>query len=63
MTEFDTVYAYVLVILVQLQKAVGGFIEPVNKLAIVAPWLVVIGLLGCIGTVVLVAKKRHACGG
>jgi hypothetical protein len=37
---------------------VGGFMEPVSKLAIVAPWLAVIGLVG-IGTVVVVARKRE----
>jgi len=39
--------------------AVGGFIESVNKLSVLAPWLVVIGLVGCIGTVALVAKTRN----
>jgi len=39
---------------------VGGFVEPVNTLAILAPWLALIGLVGCIGIVVVVAKKRHA---
>jgi hypothetical protein len=38
---------------------VGGLTEPVSKLAIVAPWLAVIGLVGCIGTVVAVARKRE----
>jgi hypothetical protein len=38
---------------------VGGFMEPVNKLVILAPWLAVIGLVGCIGTVAVVAKKRE----
>ena len=38
---------------------VGGFVESVNKLNVLAPWLVVIGLVGCIGTVVVVAKKRR----
>ena len=38
---------------------VGGFIEPANKFAIFAPWLGVIGLVGCIGAVVVVAKKRE----
>jgi hypothetical protein len=26
---------------------------------LVSPWLAVVGLVGCIGTVVVVAKKRH----
>jgi hypothetical protein len=32
-------------------------VEPVNKLAIFAPWLAVIGLVGCVGTIVVVAKS------
>jgi hypothetical protein len=39
---------------------VGGIMIPVNTLALVAPWLAVVGLVGCIGTVVVVAKKRRA---
>jgi hypothetical protein len=31
---------------------------PANTFAIAAPWLAVIGLVGCIGTAVVVAKKR-----
>jgi hypothetical protein len=38
--------------------AVGGVVIPANTLALVAPWLAVIGLVGCIGIVVVVAKKR-----
>lgn len=38
---------------------VGGFIESVNKLSVLAPWLAIIGLVGCLGTVAVVAKKRH----
>jgi hypothetical protein len=38
------------------ESPVGGVISPVNTLAVLAPWLVVIGLVGCIGTVVVVAK-------
>jgi hypothetical protein len=38
---------------------VGGVVIPANTLALVAPWLAVIGLVGCIGTVVVVAKKRR----
>jgi len=36
---------------------VGGVMMPVSTLAMVAPWLALIGLVGCIGTAV-VAKKR-----
>jgi hypothetical protein len=39
---------------------VGGFIEPANKPVVFAPWLAVIGLVGCIGTAVVVVKKRRA---
>ena len=39
---------------------VGGFMEPVNKLVVLAPWLAVIGVVGCIATVAVVSKKRHA---
>jgi len=39
--------------------AVGGCVQPVNTFALLSPWLVAIGLVGCIGTVVVVAKKRH----
>jgi hypothetical protein len=43
----------------QVGPPVGGFIGPVNNLAMLSPWLAVIGLVGCIGTVaVVVAKKR-----
>jgi hypothetical protein len=38
---------------------VGGVIEPVNRLSVLAPWLAVIGLVGCISTAVVVAKKRR----
>jgi hypothetical protein len=38
-------------------RPVGGFVEPLNTLAVLAPWLAVIGLVGFIGTVVAVAKS------
>jgi len=38
---------------------VGGLVIPANTLAIVAPWLAVIGLVG-ISTIVVVAKKRRS---
>jgi hypothetical protein len=41
------------------EQAVGGAVLPANNFAIVAPWLAVIGLVGCIGTVVVAAKKRR----
>lgn len=40
--------------------AVGGFMEPVNTLAVLAPWFAVIGLVGFIGTIVVVVKKRRS---
>ena len=40
--------------------AVGGCVQPVNTFALVSPWLAAIGLIGCIGTVAVVAKKRRA---
>jgi hypothetical protein len=40
--------------------AVGGTVEPVNNLVILSPWLAVLGLVGCIGTIVVVAKKRRS---
>lgn len=39
--------------------AVGGVVIPVNKFAVLAPWLALIGLVGCIGTVFVVAKERR----
>jgi hypothetical protein len=38
--------------------AVGGVVEPANTFALLSPWLAVIGLAGCIGTVAVVARKR-----
>jgi hypothetical protein len=35
---------------------VGGVVAPVNTFVILGPWLAVIGVVGCIGTVVAVAK-------
>jgi hypothetical protein len=37
---------------------VGGVVVPGNEFAILAPWLTVIGLVGCIGTVAIVVGKR-----
>jgi hypothetical protein len=39
---------------------VGGIVVPVDTIAVLAPWMAVIGLVGCISTVVVVAKKRRA---
>lgn len=38
---------------------VGGVVIPTNTLAILSPWLAVIGLIGCIGAAVVVARKRE----
>jgi len=38
---------------------VGGFMEPVNKLAVIAPWLAVIGIVGCCICTIVVVKKRR----
>jgi hypothetical protein len=39
--------------------AVGGCVQPVNTFGLIAPWLAVIGLVGCISTVAVVARKRR----
>ena len=41
---------------------VGGIVVPVDTIAVLGPWLAVIGLVGCIGTAVAVAKKRRVYG-
>jgi hypothetical protein len=41
-----------------ISPAVGGVVMPANTLAILAPWLAVIGVVGCLGTVAAVVKKR-----
>jgi hypothetical protein len=38
---------------------VGGVVLPANTHALFAPWLAVIGLIICIGTAVVVAKRRQ----
>jgi hypothetical protein len=38
--------------------AVGGVVTTVNAFSILAPWIGVLGLVGCIGTVVVFAKKH-----
>jgi hypothetical protein len=38
--------------------AVGGVVTTVNAFAILAPWIAALGLVGCIGTAVVVGKKR-----
>jgi hypothetical protein len=38
--------------------AVGGVVMPTDALAILSPWLAVIGVVGCIGTVAVLVKKR-----
>lgn len=43
-----------------ISEAVGGVITTVNTLSILTPWMAVLGIVGCISTVVLVAKKRQS---
>ena len=38
---------------------VGGIVVPVDKIAVLGPWLAVIGLVGCVTAVAVVAKKRQ----
>ena len=38
--------------------SVGGFVESVNKLAVLSPWLAAVGVVGCVGT----ARNRSANG-
>jgi len=42
-----------------ITPAVGGVVIPANTLALVAPWLAVIGLVGCIATVAVIIRKRR----
>jgi len=44
----------------QTAAPVGGLVESVNTVALLSPWLAVIAVVGCIGTAVVVAKKRRA---
>ena len=39
--------------------AVGGCVQPVNTFTLLSPWLAIVGLVGCIGTVAVIAKKRQ----
>ncbi len=39
---------------------VGGVVMPADTLAMFAPWVAVIGLVGCIATAAVVAKKRRS---
>jgi len=54
--ETDIVHGCELVI---LGEAVGGFVESVNKLGVLAPVPAVLGLVACISTAVVVAKRRN----
>jgi hypothetical protein len=40
--------------------AVGGVVIPANTLAVLGPWLAVIGLVACVGTAVVIVKKRRS---
>jgi len=48
----------VLVLTFGSAAAVGGVVMPANTFAVLAPWVAVIGLVGCIGTIVAVTRKR-----
>lgn len=39
---------------------VGGVVEPVHKLVVLRPWLAIIGLVGCLGAVVVVVRKHQS---
>ena len=39
---------------------IGGLVESVNKFAVLAPWLVLIGLVGCIGAVIVLVRKYQS---
>lgn len=40
-------------------EPVGGVLMPANTFTVFAPWLAVIGAVGCIGTLFVIAKKRR----
>jgi hypothetical protein len=42
-----------------ISPVVGGLVMPVNTLAVLGPWFAVIGLVGCVTAVAVVAKKRR----
>jgi hypothetical protein len=42
------------------EAAVGGCVQPVNSFALLSPWLAAIGIVGCIGTAAVLAKKRRS---
>jgi hypothetical protein len=51
--------AFMIRAVVEPVAPVGGVVTPANTFAIVAPWLAVIGVVGCIGTVVVLASKSR----
>jgi F0F1-type ATP synthase assembly protein I len=38
---------------------VGGLIYGADRVAVVSPWLAVIGTVGCVATVAIVVRKRR----
>ena len=36
--------------------AVGGVVTTANTFSVLAPWITVLGLVGCVGTIVVFAK-------
>jgi hypothetical protein len=43
----------------QYAEAVGGAVYDINKTALLSSWLATIGIVGCISTIAVVAKKRR----
>jgi hypothetical protein len=43
-----------------VEEAVGGIVMPANTFALVSPWLAVIAVVGCVGIVALVIRKRRS---
>jgi hypothetical protein len=39
--------------------AVGAVVTTVNAFSILAPWIAVLGLVGCVVTIAVVAKKKQ----
>jgi hypothetical protein len=55
----DAVYAYLLLILRTVVAPVGGFIEPVNKVGVLLPWLMILGCLAAVVFVVVKPQKKR----
>ena len=55
----DVVYAYLLLILRTLIAPVGGFIEHVNKIGVLLPWLIILGCVAAVAFVVVKPQKKR----